>query len=93
MDAEGAFDSAWWPAIGVRLAEENCPINLQKIIGSYLSDRRVCVRYSGEEYQNSTNKGCVQGSMGGPVLWNLLLDPLLKRLEERGVYCQAFAET
>lgn len=40
----------------------------------------------------NTNKGCVQGFIGGPTLWNLLLDPLLKSLEARGDYCQAFAD-
>jgi hypothetical protein len=39
-----------------------------------------------------TEKGCVQGSMGGPILWSLLIDPLLKGLSDRGVYCQAFAD-
>ncbi|CAK1578889.1 unnamed protein product [Parnassius mnemosyne] len=36
--------------------------------------------------------GCVQGSIGGPTFWNILLDPLLDGLEKRGVYCQAFAD-
>ncbi|XP_037962433.2 uncharacterized protein LOC119690772 [Plutella xylostella] len=52
----------------------------------------VKVRYGGQEYSKSTNKGCVQGSIGGPTLWNLLLDPLLKGLDRRGDYCQAFAD-
>ncbi|KAA5605915.1 hypothetical protein F3H15_35120, partial [Pseudomonas aeruginosa] len=33
-----------------------------------------------------------QGSIGGPILWNLLLDPLLKSLENWGEYGQAFAD-
>ncbi|XP_073963046.1 uncharacterized protein [Choristoneura fumiferana] len=44
LDIEGAFDSAWWPEIRVRLAEENCPLNLRRVIDSYLSDREVVVR-------------------------------------------------
>ncbi|CAH2218226.1 jg13488 [Pararge aegeria aegeria] len=92
LDIEGAFDSAWWPAIKLRLAEERCPINVRRVFDSYLRDRRVRVRYAGEEHVRSTTKGCVQGSIGGPILWNLLLDPLLKGLEQRGDYCQAFAD-
>ncbi|CAK1589381.1 unnamed protein product [Parnassius mnemosyne] len=92
LDIEGAFDSAWWPAIRVRLAEERCPLNLRRVIDSYLKDRKVVVRYAGEEYAKGTSRGCVQGSIGGPILWNLLLDPLLKSLECRGDYCQAFAD-
>ncbi|XP_049869337.1 uncharacterized protein LOC126369089 [Pectinophora gossypiella] len=92
LDIEGAFDSAWWPAIKTQLKEKKCPPNLRKLVNSYLSDRKVTVRYAGEETTKCTNKGCVQGSIGGPTFWNLLLDPLLNELESRGVYCQAFAD-
>ncbi|CAK1579866.1 unnamed protein product [Parnassius mnemosyne] len=92
LDIEGAFDSAWWPAIRCRLAEERCPINITKLIDSYLQDSKVRVRYAGMEQTQTTTKGCLQGSIGSPVLWNLLLDPLLKELEKRGDRCQAFAD-
>ncbi|XP_063838171.1 uncharacterized protein LOC135087301 [Ostrinia nubilalis] len=92
LDIEGAFDSAWWPAIRVRLAEEKCPVNIRRLLDSYLDCRRVKVRYAGEECTRSTNKGCVQGSIGGPILWNVLLDPLLQELERRQYYVQAFAD-
>ncbi|KAA5578491.1 reverse transcriptase family protein, partial [Acinetobacter baumannii] len=92
LDIEGAFDSAWWPAIRVRLAEEKCPLNLRKVFDSYLRNREIVVRYAGEECTKITTKGCVQGSIGGPILWNLLLDPLLKSLENWGEYGQAFAD-
>ncbi|KAJ2939998.1 hypothetical protein O0L34_g14030 [Tuta absoluta] len=92
LDIEGAFDSAWWPAIRVRLAEGNCPTNIRKVIDSYLEQRTVTVRYGGETYTKATNKGCVQGSIGGPILWNVLLNPLLNILESEGHYVQAFAD-
>ena len=92
LDIEGAFDSAWWPAIRMRLVEEKCPEGLRRLINSYLEDRRVRVRYAGREHCKGTSKGCVQGSIGGPILWNLLLDTLLKELKEKGVYSQAFAD-
>lgn len=92
LDIEGAFDNAWWPAIVCELAGTKCPPNLRRMVDSYLTCRRVRVRYAGAEYQSETTKGCVQGSIGGPLFWNLLLDPLLKELEEGGHYCQAFAD-
>lgn len=92
LDIEGAFDSAWWPAIRLRLAEEKCPVNLRRVMDSYLSERSVAVRYLGVEHRRKTEKGCVQGSIGGPILWNLLLDPLLKSMEQREYRCQAFAD-
>ncbi|XP_062529492.1 uncharacterized protein LOC119629800 [Bombyx mori] len=92
LDIEGAFDSAWWPAIRVRLAEVQCPIGLRRVMASYLRDRQVSVRYAGKTHTQKTSKGCVQGSVAGPILWNLLIDPLLGSFERRGDYCQAFAD-
>ncbi|XP_046976629.1 uncharacterized protein LOC124542783 [Vanessa cardui] len=92
LDIEGAFDSAWWPAIRIRLAEEKVPVNIRRLLDSYLDERKVRLRYAGEETVRTTNKGCVQGSIGGPILWNLLLDPLLHQMEKKEYYCQAFAD-
>nr|XP_013189923.1 unnamed protein product [Amyelois transitella] len=91
LDIEGAFDNAWWPKIRVRLAEE-CPVNVRRLVDDYLRDRKVAVRYGGEEAMAETSKGCIQGSIAGPLMWNLLLDPLLKELDNKGVYYQAFAD-
>lgn len=92
LDIEGAFDSAWWPAIKIQLATTKCPINLQKVIDSYLNNRKITLKYAGTQITKDTNKGCVQGSIGGPILWNLLLNPLLNILDTCKVYSQAFAD-
>ncbi|CAF4901386.1 unnamed protein product [Pieris macdunnoughi] len=92
LDIEGAFDSTWWPKIKIRLAEEGCPVNLRRVMDSYLENRKVTLRYAGEEISKGTTKGCVQGSIGGPTIWNLLIDPLLKELAHRTEYMQAFAD-
>lgn len=92
LDIEGAFDSAWWPAIQVRLEEEGCPLNIRRALADYMSNREVTVRYAGKQVTKSTTKGCVQGSIAGPILWNLLLDPLLQDLQNKGVAAQAFAD-
>ncbi|CAK1582424.1 unnamed protein product [Parnassius mnemosyne] len=92
LDIEGAFDNAWWPAIRCGLAKTGCPVNLRRLIDNYLKDRTVCVRYAGAEWVKKTTKGCVQGSIGGPIFWNILLDPLLKELSAKESHCQAFAD-
>lgn len=92
LDIEGAFDSAWWPAIKSQLIRLKCPLNLRRLVNSYFEGRKVVVSYAGRSYAKDTNKGCVQGSIGGPTFWNLLLDPLLNDLVTRDVYTQAFAD-
>lgn len=92
LDIEGAFDSAWWPAVKCQILKKKCPQNIRRLINDYFKDRRVEVRYAGRQHEKATEKGCVQGSIAGPTFWNILLDPLLDELEAKGVYCQAFAD-
>ncbi|XP_050553864.1 uncharacterized protein LOC126911310 [Spodoptera frugiperda] len=92
LDIEGAFDNAWWPSLKQQLIARKCPRNLYALVDSYLSERKIKVNYAGASSEKGTNKGCVQGSVGGPTFWNLILDSLLHRLSSEGVYCQAFAD-
>ncbi|CAH2097271.1 unnamed protein product [Euphydryas editha] len=62
------------------------------MVASYLQDRRVIVNYARATSEKETTKGCVQGSIGGPTFWNLILDSLLRKVNGMGVYCQAFAD-
>ncbi|CAF4950863.1 unnamed protein product [Pieris macdunnoughi] len=59
---------------------------------NYLKGRKIKLTYAGHTVERDTTKGCVQGSIGGPILWNLLLDPLLRELQVEGVHVQAFAD-
>ncbi|KAL0812196.1 hypothetical protein ABMA28_009571 [Loxostege sticticalis] len=92
LDIEGAFDNAWWPALKDQLQRRRCPKNLYLTVKSYLEDRKIVVNYAGETSERETTKGCVQGSIGGPTFWNIILDPLLQTLSSEEVYCQAFAD-
>ncbi|XP_075990359.1 uncharacterized protein LOC142986010 [Anticarsia gemmatalis] len=92
LDIEGAFDNAWWPALKHQLGRKKCPNNIYNMIGSYLQDRKITVNYARATYTKGTTKGCVQGSIGGPTFWNIILDSLLHQLTSEGTYCQAFAD-
>ncbi|CAK1577839.1 unnamed protein product [Parnassius mnemosyne] len=92
LDIEGAFDNAWWPAIVSQLNSKRIDTSMLKIISSYLSEREICLKYAGHAIQKPTNKGCIQGSTYGPMLWNVLLDPLLQSTEKLNTHVQAFAD-
>ncbi|XP_061382376.1 uncharacterized protein LOC133319967 [Danaus plexippus] len=81
LDIEGAFDNAWWPAIKCRMIEKGIPVNLRRLVEDYFRDRSVAVHYAGRTVRKAQTKGCVQGSIGGPLFWNMLLDPLLDSLD------------
>lgn len=92
FDIEGAFDNAWWPSIKEQLRSNRCPGNLYNVFNSYLSERSVTLRYAGAHSARHTNKGCIQGSIGGPLFWNILIKPLLRWAEGQSVQVQAFAD-
>lgn len=67
LDIEGAFDNAWWPALKTQLRERKCPRNIYALVSSYLKDRKIMVNYARTVSERCTTKGCVQGSIGGPI--------------------------
>lgn len=92
LDIEGAFDNAWWPAVQKELLEKEVDREVVLLIDNYLSERSVSVQYAGNTVYRDTNKGCIQGSTCGPIMWNIQLDPLLRRAERLEAHVQAFAD-
>ena len=98
IDIQGAFDNAWHPAIIQELGKNNCPPYLIKLLANFLADRKAVIRQSETNYPFSLSKGCPQGSVLSPILWNLLLNSALKKIENkkdrslRRVKCLAYAD-
>lgn len=92
LDIEGAFDGAWWPAILGQLRAKGISSHLLALVSSYLSNRQVSLRFSGATANRPNTKGCIQGSTCGPLLWNILLDPIFDLDLGSNVHIQAFAD-
>lgn len=54
-----------------------CPVNLYYLIYSYLTNRKVVVSSAFSVFQRTTVRGCPQGSVCGPVFWNIVFGDLL----------------
>ena len=92
LDIQGAFDHAKWPIILKRLYKYNIHRNLYRLIKSYLSDREVLYPIGDGYARKNTNQGCVQGSVCGPDLWNILLNDIFNLEMPEGVELSAFAD-
>lgn len=57
-----------------------------------LQKRTVISKLREEEVRVNPIKGCPQGSAISPLLWTLVFDDLLQKLENNGIKIQAFAD-
>ena len=76
-DIENAFNAAWWPILITKLKAYFPHTHLLKTLISYLSDRKVNIECEGKQKQISLEKGCIQGSVLGPLLWNIVANDVL----------------
>lgn len=72
LDIKSAFDSVWHDGLIYKMIRFNFPVELIKIIQSFLSERSFKV-YIGSKTSSQTEvpAGCPQGSCLSPILYNI----------------------
>lgn len=89
FDVENAFNAAPWPLIVQAMEEDGYDEYLIRMIQAYLSDRRL-ITPNGVYMQMTA--GFPQGSVLGPILWNILYDIVLRTEMGDGVTLVAYAD-
>jgi len=88
LDIHGAFDHVYHEEAIKAMRNRGVPQYITGIMTDYFKGRRVSV----ESKSMSMNRGCPQGSVLGPTIWNLIYDTVLKLLKELGIIAYAFAD-
>lgn len=93
LDISNAFNSLQWADICDVLKRKNFPIYLQRIIYNYLENRNIVyTNMDGEQMTRNMETGVPQGSVLGPLLWNITFDQVLKGTMEKGCRLLAYAD-
>lgn len=90
VDFRGAFDNLEWKCVLEKLREVGC--EEMDLWRSYFSERKVCMIGARESVWKEVKRGCPQGSICGPFIWNLMMDDLLWQLKRSGCKVSAYAD-
>ena len=91
LDIEGAFDNVPHKTIKEAVDKTAAKGMISDWIYYMVSNRHIKLKSAGESIMKYTPKGCPQGGVLSPFLWNIVLDPLLKKMK-RFNEGQAFAD-
>lgn len=92
LDIEGAFNSVWLPVLVRRLETLNCPRYLLNWCFNYLSDREQIYKSNRYTTGVKVEKSTPQGGSLSPFFWNVIINPLIVKLQDVADEVCAFAD-
>ena len=92
LDIQGAFDNVSFDAISESLREAEVDWGLARWISNMLRSRSTEVEWAGAKKTINLSKGCPQGGVLSPLLWNITIGGLLRLMDNTPAYVQAYAD-
>ena len=87
LDISGAFDRVWDAGLVEKLHAKGIQGDLLVLLQDYLQERIFQVVINGQSSRPFTIQASVpQGSVLGPILWNIYIDDLLRQLSTVAAY-------
>ncbi|GFY33790.1 putative 115 kDa protein in type-1 retrotransposable element R1DM [Trichonephila clavipes] len=91
IDIKSAFDNVDWSTLFYIFHSYRIPLHFQKFIHSYLTNRVIIWTDNTFTIKKQIFKGCPQGSVLSPTLWNIYFNPILS-LNSELFLLQAFVD-
>ena len=93
LDIEGAFDNVSFKAISEAIDQSPLDSSTAGWIKNMVTNRHVTITHKNATRRIKTKRGCPQGGVLSPFLWNLVIDDLLHYTAKHiPGYIQAFAD-
>lgn len=92
MDIEGAFESTDFDVITKAARERLTEDTAIRWIVKMLSGRTVEATICGTSTKLGVTKGCPQGGILSPILWCMVIDSLLVKLNNLGLFTQGYSD-
>lgn len=92
LDICNAFNTLPWETVYAALYYHNVPAYLQRVVAAYFAGRTIAFPVKDGWGRRTMSCGVPQGSVLGPLLWNIGYDWVLRGVMVRGVSLTCYAD-
>lgn len=92
LDIEGAFDNTSFESMILAASNRGIDNTTCRWVKAMLQSRQVHATLVNETTHVSVAKGCPQGGVLSPLLWDMVIDELIVLLNNLGYYTQGYAD-
>lgn len=92
LDIEGAFSNTSFHSMVKALEECGVSKTVVRWVSAMLNSRSILATLGSESIRVRAGRGCAQGGVLSPLLWILVVDKILRKLNAQGYYTQGYAD-